>query len=66
VLLTDDDLVRVTGCTQSAAQARFLKDHYGLVVAQSKLGNVALTWEALTRAQLGDAGKVKREPVLRM
>ena len=68
MLLTKEDLVRVTGLVRGSAQAEFLRERYGLIVPPNNRGEVALTWEALTRAQLGEmAGKAgKREPVLRM
>lgn len=53
--LTREDLERVTGKAQGAAQCRFFR-RLGLRPIPHPDGHPIITWEALTAYQLGQAG----------
>lgn len=57
-LLSDDDLVELTGVEQPAAQARVLREH-GLKPIMRRDGKPRVTWSAVTAAQLE---RTKAEP----
>lgn len=49
-LISDAELHNLSGYTQGAAQARFLKSAYGLIVPRRKDGRVRVTWDAINQA----------------
>ena len=49
-LLSDADLLELSGYRQGAAQARYLKRAYGLNVPQRPDGRVRVTWDAINQA----------------
>lgn len=50
-ILTDDDLLELSGLRQGAAQAKFLQRAYGLNVPRRPDGRVRVTWEAINQAK---------------
>ena len=49
-LLSDDDLLELSGYKTGAWQAKFLLRAYGLNVPRRKDGRVRVTWEAINQA----------------
>lgn len=50
VLLTDDELKELSGLTQGAAQARYLRCAFGLNVPRRPDGRVRVTWDVINQA----------------
>lgn len=49
-LLSEADLVDLSGLKQGSAQAKFLRRAYGLNVPRRPDGRVRVTWEAINHA----------------
>jgi len=49
-LLSDDELLELSGLKQGAAQVRFLRREYGLSVPRRVDGKVRVTWDAINQA----------------
>lgn len=50
LMLTDGDLLELSGYKQGAKQAQFLQRAYGLNVPRRPDGRVRVTWDAINQA----------------
>lgn len=66
IVLSEKELSDITGLRRPTAQARWLKDTYGIVAARRADGTLSVPRQLyLKRAGLDDNTKAEREPQLR-